>query len=204
MKIGYVRVSSEGQNTERQEVLMERLGVERVFMDKCSGKNMDRPELRAMLEFMREGDTVVVESFSRLARSTKDLLEITDSMTAKGVEFISQKETIDTNTPAGKLMLTVLAAISQFERECIRQRQQEGIDLKKARGEYKGRVPIKVEDAAFEEQYKAWRSGLITARKAMESVGLKPNTFYRRVQVWEQERGKYDPALDGYCKTAEG
>lgn len=203
MKIGYVRCSSATQNPERQEVLMERLGVDKVYIDMCSGKNMQRPQLQAMLDFMREGDTIIVESFSRLARSTKDLLEITDTMTAKGVEFISQKETIDTKTPAGRMLLTILASISQFERECIRERQQEGIELKKARGEYKGRVPIKIEDADFEEQYKAWRSKIITAKKAMSNLGLKPNTFYRRVAKWEESRGQYDPKLDRYYKEDE-
>ena len=200
MKIGYVRCSSATQNPERQEVLMERLGVDKVYIDMCSGKNMQRPQLQAMLDFMREGDTIIVESFSRLARSTKDLLEITDIMTAKGVEFISHKETIDTKTPAGRMLLTILASISQFERECIRERQQEGIELKKARGEYKGRVPIKIEDADFEEQYKAWRSKIITAKKAMSNLGLKPNTFYRRVAKWEESHGQYDSKLDRYYK----
>ena len=200
MKIGYVRCSSATQNPERQEVLMERLGVDKVYIDMCSGKNMQRPQLQAMLDFMREGDTIIVESFRRLARSTKDLLEITDIMTAKGVEFISQKETIDTKTPAGRMLLTILASISQFERECIRERQQEGIELKKARGEYKGRVPIKIEDADFEEQYKAWRSKIITAKKAMSNLGLKPNTFYRRVAKWEESHGQYDSKLDRYYK----
>lgn len=200
MKIGYVRCSSTTQNPERQEVLMERLGVDKVYVDMCSGKNMQRPQLQSMLDFMREGDTIIVESFSRLARSTKDLLEITDIMTAKGVEFISQKETIDTKTPAGRMLLTILASISQFERECIRERQQEGIELKKARGEYKGRVPIKIEDSDFEEQYKAWRSKIITAKKAMNNLGIKPNTFYRRVSKWEETHGLYDPKLDRYYK----
>lgn len=198
MKIGYVRCSTTDQNPERQEVLMERLGVDRVYIDMCSGKDMERPQLKEMLSFMRDGDVIVVESFSRLARNTKDLLEITDTMTAKGVEFFSQKEAIDTSTPAGKLMLTVLAAISQFERECIRQRQQEGIDLKKARGEYKGRVPIKIDDEEFEIQYKTWKSGLITAKKAMVNLGLKPNTFYRRVKTWEETHGEYDPKTSKY------
>lgn len=186
MRIGYIRCSTTKQNPERQEVLMERLGVDKVYIDMCSGANMNRPRLKEMLEYMREGDTVVVESFSRLARSTKDLLEITDKMTQKGVEFISQKETIDTTTPAGKMLLTILAAISQFERDCIRERQQEGIDLKKARGEYRGRTPIAIDEAAFAEQYKAWKLGKITARAAMQALGLKPNTFYRRVREWEK------------------
>ena len=168
---------------------MERLGVEKVYIDMCSGKNADRPKLKEMLEFMREGDVVIVESFSRLARSTKDLLSITDTMTEKGVEFYSQKETIDTSTPAGKMLLTILAAISQFERECLLERQAEGIALKKARGEYHGRVPIKVDDKAFEAQYQMWKDERITARMAMANLGLKPNTFYRRVKAYELERG---------------
>lgn len=203
MKIGYVRCSTKDQNPERQEVIMQKLGVEKVYIDMCSGKDMQRPQLQAMMEFMREGDTIIVESFSRLARSTKDLLEITDTMSKKGVEFISQKETIDTSTPAGRMLLTILAAISQFERECIKERQREGIELKKARGEYKGRVPIKVEDTAFEEQYKAWRAKLITAKTAMATLGLKPNTFYRRVAKWEEEHGRYDVKLDRYYKEEE-
>ena len=92
MKIGYIRVSTQEQNTMRQEVLMERLGVEQVFIDKVSGKNMNRPELRTMLDFVRKGDVVIVESISRFARNTKDLLELVEQLTAKGVEFVSQKE----------------------------------------------------------------------------------------------------------------
>lgn len=185
MKIGYIRVSSADQNPERQEVIMKKLGVDKVFIDKLSGKNMKRPELQAMLEYMREGDTVVVESISRLARNTKDLLTIVDVMKEKGVEFISQKEVLDTNTPVGKMMLTILGAVSELEREYIRERQQEGIDLKKARGEYKGRVPIDIDWKQFEQEYKLWKSGQITAKLAMTHLGLKPNTFYRRVAEYE-------------------
>ena len=200
MKIGYVRCSSDTQNPERQTVLMEQLGVDKMYIDICSGKDMKRPQLQAMLDFMREGDVIVVESFSRLARSTRDLLEIADIMRKKGVEFISQKETIDTSTPAGRMLLTILASISQFERECLRERQQEGIDLRKARGGYKGRIPIKVDSEAFEKQYKIWKSDKITAKVAMEALGLKPNTFYRRVSDWEKKHGKYDPKTDSYYK----
>lgn len=188
MKIGYVRVSTTNQNTERQEVLMEQLGVEKVYIDKCSGKNANRPQLQAMMEFMRDGDMVIVESFSRLARNTKDLLDITDTMREKGVEFHSQKEAIDTNTPAGKAMLTILGAISQLEREYLKERQQEGIELKKARGEYKGREPIKIEPKQFEAEYKLWKSGQITAIIAMKHLGIKPNTFYRRVKEYENNK----------------
>lgn len=185
MKIGYVRCSSKTQNPERQEVLMQRLGAEKVFVDMLSGKDTDRPQLQTMLEFMRDGDMVVVESFSRLARNTRDLLEITDRMREKGVEFVSQKEAIDTKTPVGKALLTILGAISELEREYILERQAEGIALKKERGEYKGRVPIKVDEKQFEQEYKLWKSGQVTAKTAMGHLGLKPNTFYRRVAEYE-------------------
>jgi len=188
MKIGYVRYSTKDQNPERQEVLMQKLGVEKVFIDMLSGKDTNRPQLQAMLDYIREGDTVIVESFSRLARNTRDLLEITDKMREKGVEFISLKESIDTKTPVGKALLTILGAISELEREYILERQAEGIAIKKQKGGYKGRVPIKVDEKKFEQEYKLWRSGQITAKLAMEHLGLKPNTFYRRVAAYEKRR----------------
>ena len=165
---------------------MQELGVDQIFIDRISGKNLERPELKRMMTFVRQGDTVIVESFSRLARNTKDLLAITDELREKGVDFFSQKEAIDTNTPAGKAMLTILGAISQLERDYIRERQQEGIELRKERGEYKGRVPISVDMERFEQEYRLWKSGQITARAAMEHLGLKPNTFYRRVAEYEK------------------
>ncbi len=185
MRIGYVRVSSSTQNPERQEVLMERLGVEKVYVDVCSGKDSNRPQLMAMMDFVREGDTIIVESISRLARNTKDLLTLTDEMIEKGVDFISQKETIDTNTPAGKAMLTIFGAISQLERDYIRERQREGIALKKAKQGYQGRPPIQIAEEEFKAVYDLWKSGEITARVAMKQLGLKPNTFYRRVKKYE-------------------
>ena len=128
MKVGYVRVSSKEQNTARQEILMEQLGVDKVYLEKVSGKNTNRPELKAMLDFVREGDTVVVESISRFARNTKDLLELIEILQEKKVEFISQKEAIDTTTPTGKFMLTIFGAVSELERSYILQRQREGIE----------------------------------------------------------------------------
>ena len=116
MKVGYIRVSTKEQNTARQEVLMEQLGVDKVYLEKVSGKNKNRPELKSMLEFVREGDTVVVESISRFARNTKDLLELIELLQEKKVEFISQKEAIDTTTPTGKFMLTIFGAVSELER----------------------------------------------------------------------------------------
>ena len=180
MKVGYVRVSTVGQNTARQEVLMQELGVERVFIDRQSGKDTSRPELQRLLEFVREGDTVVVESISRFARCTKDLLELIEQLTTKGVEFISKKEAIDTPTPTGKFMLTIFGAVAELEREYILQRQAEGIAIAKQQGVYQGRRPIVHPD--FEKTAALWRDGKITATEAMKRLNMKPSTFYRKVK----------------------
>ena len=116
MKVGYVRVSTAEQNTARQEVIMKELKVDKVFIDKISGKSTDRPMLKAMMGYVREGDTVIVESISRFARNTKDLLELVETLADKHVEFIFKKESIDTTTPSGKFMLTVFAAVAELER----------------------------------------------------------------------------------------
>lgn len=187
MKVGYIRVSTAEQNTARQEVLMQQLGVEKIFIDKCSGKNKDRPQLKEMMNFIREGDTVVVCEISRFARNTKDLLSLIDELSEKGVQFESQKEKIDTTTPTGQFMLTVFAAVSQLERDYILSRQREGIEAAKSRGEYRGRQPIKIDKSQFEQEYQLWKSGQITAVSAMAHLGLKPNTFYRRVKEYEEK-----------------
>ena len=181
MKIGYVRVSTQEQNTIRQEKLMESLNVDELFLDKASGKNAEqRPELQRMMEYVRKGDTVVVESISRFARNTRDLLELVEKLTAKEVGFISQKEAIDTTTPTGKFMLTVFGAVAELEREYILQRQQEGIAIAKANGVYKGRKPIQRPN--FKQVVQLWRGGEISAAEAMRRLDLKPSTFYRKVR----------------------
>ena len=180
MRIGYIRISTLDQNTARQEVLMKTLGVDEVYIDRMSGKSADRPELRRMLEYVRKGDTVVVESISRFARNTRDLLELVEKLTAKEVEFISQKEAIDTTTPTGKFMLTVFGAVAELEREYILQRQQEGIAIAKANGVYKGRKPIQRPN--FRQVVQLWRGGEITAAEAMRRLDMKSSTFYRKVR----------------------
>ena len=172
MKIGYVRVSTEEQNTARQEIMLRELGVDELFIDKASGKNADRPELRRMMEYVRRGDTVIVESISRFARNTRDLLDLVERLTEKQVEFVSRKEAIDTTTPTGKFMLTVFAAVAELEREYILQRQREGIAIAKAQGKYRG----------FERVVARWRSGEITAVQAMNLLGMSKTRFYDRVK----------------------
>ena len=179
MKIGYIRVSTQEQNTIRQEAMMKILGVDEIYIDRMSGKNTERPELKRMLSFVRQGDTVIVESISRFARNTRDLLELVEQLTAKGVEFVSQKESIDTSTPTGKFMLTVFGAVAELEREYILQRQREGIEIAKTKGKYKGRKPISSPD--FDKVAAQWRRGELTAVQAMKRLGMSKATFYRRV-----------------------
>ena len=180
MKIGYIRVSTQEQNTIRQETLMEALGVDEIYMDKISGKNTNRPELQKMLHYVRKEDTVIVESISRFARKTKDLLELVEQLNAKEVEFISQKESIDTSTPAGKFMLTIFAAVAELEREYILQRQREGIAEAKKQGKYQGRKAKIHPDA--EKVMKRWKEKEITATAAMQLLGVSKTTFYRMVR----------------------
>lgn len=180
MKIGYVRVSTEEQNTARQEIMLRELGVDELFVDRASGKNADRPELNRMMNFVRRGDTVIVESISRFARNTRDLLDLVERLTEKQVEFVSRKEAIDTTTPTGKFMLTVFAAVAELEREYVLQRQREGIAIAKQQGKYRGRPPKAYPD--FERIAARWQKGEITAVQAMKQLGMSKTRFYERVK----------------------
>lgn len=190
-RIAYVRVSTTEQNTARQDIKFT--DYDKVFTDKASGKNTDRPELQKMLDYVREGDTVTVESYSRLARSTKDLLTIVDKLKEKGVAFISLKENVDTSTPQGEFMMQIFASLAEFERKQTLQRQAEGIaeakrrDAElKAQGKqaetYKGRKPISYDADQMRIEVSAVRTGKQTHQQAMAKLGLKPNTYYRRVK----------------------
>ena len=185
MRVGYVRCSTVEQNEARQLKMMEEQNAEKIFIDKASGKNTDREQFKAMMAFVRAGDVVIVESISRIARNTRDLLSIISELTEKGVEFVSLKESIDTATPQGRFMLTVFGALAELERENILERQREGIEIAKSEGKYKGRKPVDIDENKFKAVCARWRAGEITATAAMQEVGLKPNTFYRRVK----ERG---------------
>ncbi len=183
-RIGYVRVSSVSQNIYRQEDAMENLGLDKVFCEKISGKNTQRPELRRMLEYVREGDTVVVADISRLARSTRDLLSIIDTLNQKHVGFVSIKESIDTGSAQGRFVLTLFAALAELERDNILSRQKEGIEAAKARGRHLGR-PAKEFPQNWEAIYQAWKAGTLTPSAAAKALNLKRPTFYTMVKRWE-------------------
>lgn len=184
MKVFYARCSTAEQNEARQLQTAQELGADKIFVDKASGKNADRPELKKMLDYVREGDTLYCSDFSRLARNTRDLLSIVEQLQVKNVQFVSMKEAIDTNTPQGRFMLTVFGAMAELERETILQRQREGIAIAKAEGKYKGRQKMEIDTAQFRAVCAKWRAGEITAVRAMELTRLKPNTFYRRVKEY--------------------
>ena len=139
MKVAYVRVSTAEQNEDRQVKALEKNKIDKWFIDKISGKNTNRPKLKEMLDFVREGDVIYVHDLSRMARSTMDLLKISKLLQEKGVHLVSNKESVDTTTPAGRLMFTMVGAIAEFERDVILERQREGIALAKEKGKYKAR-----------------------------------------------------------------
>lgn len=185
--IGYIRVSSKDQHTDRQHVAFASAGVklDKIYEEKISGKDTNRPALQAMLEYVRENDVVYIESISRLGRSMKDLLEIIDMLERKKVQLKSLKESvIDTTTPHGKLIFGIFSALSEFERECIRERQREGIDLCLAAGRPYGRPSARISDT-FADHYQQWKAGEIKAVDFMRLEGLPKSTFYKLVKRHE-------------------
>lgn len=182
MLIGYVRVSTIEQNEGRQLETMKKYNVEKIFSEKISAKDTNRPKLNDMLDFAREGDIIVIHDFSRLARSTKDLLNIVDILEGKNVTLISAKENIDTATPTGKLMLTMIGAINEFERTNLLERQREGIALAKEQGKYKGRKEVKVDN--FEEYYKKYMNREITKSELSKTLNVSRPTLDKLIKEY--------------------
>ena len=183
MIVAYVRVSTAEQNEARQVEALEKHGIEKWYIEKVSGKDTKREKLQLMLDFVREGDVIYIMDFSRLSRSVKDLLEIIELLEKKGVRLVSLKENLDTHTPTGKLMLTMIAAINEFERNNLLERQREGIEIAKREKKYKGRKPLSLDN--FDQVYDLWKSGEITAVAASKQLGISRYTFYNRVKQKE-------------------
>lgn len=186
--IAYIRVSTEDQNTARQEELFKQYNIDRFFMEKVSGKNIkDRPELQKMMDYVREGDVVYVESISRFGRSLQDLLNLINQLNEKGVQFKSLKEgDIDTTTPTGKLVFSIFASLAEFERETIKQRQAEGIAIAKAKGIYKGRIKKDIDPVKFSSLYDKWRSGEIKKKYMAKKLGISLATLDRRIAQYRK------------------
>ena len=180
--VAYVRVSTVEQNEGRQVEALKPHHIDKWYIDKCSGKNTDRPQFKAMLDYIRDGDTVFVEDFSRLSRSVADLLKILEDCKRKKIRLVSLKENTDTSTPTGKLFITIVAAINEFERANILERQAEGIALAKQKGVYKGRKRIAKPDN-WQDVYARWKQREISGAQAMKELDLKRNTFYNFVRL---------------------
>jgi DNA invertase Pin-like site-specific DNA recombinase len=175
-RIGYIRVSTLSQNTDRQ---LEGLHLDRTFLDKISGKDTNRPKLQELLDFARDGDTVIVHSMDRLARNLDDLRYMVQLLTKKGVavEFLHEHLTFTgDDTPMATLLLSVMGAFAEFERAIIRERQMEGIDLAKQRGVYKGRKKS-LSEAAVAEARQRLNTGATKAQVARE-LGISRETLY--------------------------
>jgi len=177
----YVRVSSKDQNTVRQEVKAKEhdIPIDNVRVERASGKNVtDRPILESLMTKLEKGDKLIVDSISRFARNTKDLLELVDRLNKKGVIFVSLKELIDTTTPTGIFMLTIFGAVAQLERDYLKERQAEGIAIAKTEGKYKGRKPIEY-PKQWDKYYQKYKDGTIKAVDMMRILELKRTTFFK-------------------------
>lgn len=176
---GYARVSTEQQNLDRQIDALKRYGVDTIYNEKMTGTKRNRPELSKMLDRMTEGDTVVVESLSRLGRSTKDLIELVELFQSKGVHLVSLKESIDTNTSTGKLLFTLMSAIAQFERDVIADRTREGLRSARARGRMGGRP--KTNPDSIRKAIKLYNTNQYSIKEIEELTGVKKSTLYRNL-----------------------
>jgi DNA invertase Pin-like site-specific DNA recombinase len=184
----YIRVSSKEQNTIRQEVKAKEhnIPVENVYIEKASGKNItDRPVLANIMAILKSGDKLIVDSISRFARNTKDLIELVDQLNNKGVIFVSLKEAIDTTTPTGMFMLTIFGAVAQLERDYLKDRQMEGIAVAVELGKYKGRKAIEY-PKQWDKYYKMYKSNDISGVDMMKLLELKKTTFYKLIKQYEE------------------
>ncbi len=197
MKVQYVRCSTDHQSFQRQLEILKPYDIEKSFEEKISGKNMDRPRLQEMLEFVREGDVVYVSELSRLARSAQALLTIASILERKGVSLVSCKESLDTSTSTGKLMMTMIAALSEFERETINERVRAGVAIAKAAGKYKGRAPVRIKD--FPAYYDRYQRREFTKTSLAAELRISRQTLYRIIREYENSpeyREKYPSSTD--------
>ena len=184
--IAYIRVSTVEQNEARQKAALQKYSIDRWFIEKASGKDLNRPMLQEMLEYIREDDVVYVEEFSRLGRSTADLLATVRKIEDAGARFVSLKEQFDTTTPAGRLQMTMMAAIAEFERDMILERQREGIAIAKAAGKYKGRKEITVPNIG--EYYEKYMSRQGSKVSIAAELGISRTTLDKLFKKYEEEQ----------------
>ena len=180
MRIAYVRVSTVDQNEQRQIEALKKYNIEKWFVEKVSGKDVNRPQLQELMEYAREDDTVYIHDLSRLARNTIDLLSIVQQLESKNIHLVSNKEQIDTSTPTGKLMLTMIGAIAEFERENLLERQREGIAVAKSNGKYKGRKAIDIPD--FDKHYQRYMNREVNKTQLAKELGISRPTLDKLIE----------------------
>lgn len=186
MNIAYVRVSTVEQNEARQIRELEKHDIDKWFKEKASAKDTHRPELENLLNHVRAGDTVYIKDFSRLARSTKDLLDIIEELQDKEVDLISLNENLNTSTATGKMLVTMIGAINEFERANLLERQKEGIAIAKEEGKFKGRQPMKLNQTTFKNLYDDMKKGYITKVDMADKLGISRGTLYNRLNEYEK------------------
>lgn len=198
MNVAYVRVSTVEQNEERQTRELEKHNIDKWYIEKVSAKDTNRPKLQELLDYVREGDKVYIKDFSRLARSTKDLLDIIESLEEKKVSLISLNENLDTATPTGKMLVTMIGAINEFERANMLERQKEGIAIAVEKGKYKGRKPLKIKKDKFIDLYEEMEKGYITKTEMAEKLNISRSTLYRRLSDYQdkQKQGQDKEIID--------
>lgn len=180
MKIGYARVSTEEQNLDRQIDILKQIGCDRIYEEKVSGIKKERPELNKMLDQIRTGDVIIISDLTRLSRSVKDLFSIVEQIEGKGANIKSIKESwVDTTTAQGKLMFTIFAGISQFERDLISQRTIEGLNAARARGKKGGRPKINNKDIRL--AIKMYTSKIYSISEITKATGVSKTTLYRYI-----------------------
>ena len=182
VKIGYARVSTQDQNLDRQLDNLRAAGCERIFNEKMTGTKSDRPELKTMLLTLRSGDVLVIDSFSRLSRSTKDLLDLVDKLTEMGVHLVSLKENLDTTTATGKMMLTMLSALSQFERDLIAERTIDGLKAARSRGRCGGRPTVGSEKDK-KQALAMYHANAMSNKEIADRFGISPSTLARWIRA---------------------
>ena len=187
-KIAYVRVSSIDQNIARQkEAIENHVEIDKWYIEKTSGKDRNRPKLNQMLDYVREDDIIYIHSLDRLARNTKDLLNIVEQLSEEKVHLHSLKDNfVFDDTPTGKFILTILAGFAEFERAMAKERQLEGIAIAKENNVYKGREPIKINKKQFEELYIDYKKGYITQEEITRRLNISRTTLYRRIKEYEE------------------
>jgi len=178
MLVGYARVSTQDQSPELQLDALRRAGCEKVFTEKASGAQRDRPELKAALAYMREGDTLVVWKLDRLARSLKQLIETVEDMEGRRIGLRSLTEAIDTTTSGGRLVFHIFAALAEFERSIIRERTSAGLAAARTRGRTGGR-PLKLSDKDLREARALLKDSAITVAQVATRLGVSPSTLHR-------------------------